>query len=159
MEAGFLDSGGKVNTLTDRGKANLTVFLPDENHSDQVRIIRLVLRDDIVFNTDSGPDYSGKRVHHVTHSRIVGRITDIDLESFTIQGNRVLSGANDHWILEEKETVLKLSLNDHTRYRINDRGDIRQVQGYELSRENEYSVVFSPYEEGPELEIITELRK
>ena len=61
--------------------------------------------------------------------------------------------------LEEKLTTQKLSLNDHVRCRINQNGDIRQVQGFELSTSKKYAVVYSPFKEAPELEIITEIRK
>ena len=159
LEASFLENGEKVKTSSEKSGSNLTLHLPDHNHSDQVRIVRLVLRDGIVFNMNEGPDYSGKRVHHVTRARIVGKVTDKDGVRFTVQGKRVVSGEKDFWILEEKETTKQFTLNDHVRYRINTNGDIRQVQGYELSRESEYSVVYSPYEEGPVLEIITEIRK
>jgi alpha-L-fucosidase len=157
LEARFLDNGEMIEIFNDEGSSNLIVKLPDHNHSDQVRIIRLLLEEEIRFDLDEGPNYSSNRVHHVTHSRIIGKITDIEGVTFTIKGRQVISNDKDHWILEEKETRLDLSLNDHLRYRINNKGDIRQVQGFELSKEKEYSVVYSPYKEGPELEIITEI--
>ena len=38
------------------------------------------------------------------------------------------------------------------------RGDVRLVRGYELDTGKEYRVVYSPYEDGPELEVITQMQ-
>jgi alpha-L-fucosidase len=158
IEANFLDNGEEIETNLDLKNTLLTVNLPNFNDSDKIKIVRLKLKNEIKFDTEQGPDYTGKQVHHVTHHRLYGKVTDINGINFTIQGRRFVSGQNDYEILEEKVTSKTFCLNDHVRYRINDKGDIKLVQGYELEKGQEYAVVYSPFEDGPELEIITEIR-
>ena len=50
---------------------------------------------------------------------------------------------------------MRLSLNDHVRYRINKNGDIRRVLGFDLDEDKRYAVIYSPYPDDPVLEIIT----
>jgi alpha-L-fucosidase len=158
LNAHFLDNGQNVQTIVDFDNALITVILPNYNEYDKTRIVRLTLKEDIKFEKNLGPDYSGKQIHHVTHQRIYGKITEIKGINFTIQGRRFVSGQNDYEIVEEKVTTKTLSLIDFVRFRINQKGDIKLVQGYELEKEKEYAVVYSPYEDGPVLEIITEIR-
>ena len=53
---------------------------------------------------------------------------------------------------------MKLSLYDHVRYWINENGEIERVMGYNLSEDEKYAVVYSPYPDAPVLEIITWLK-
>ncbi len=50
---------------------------------------------------------------------------------------------------------MAFSLNDHVRFRTNPKGEIRAVPGFDLEKGREYEVVYSPYPEGPEVEIVT----
>ena len=60
-------------------------------------------------------------------------------------------------LLEEKETTMSFTLNDHARFRINDKGEIQQVQGYDLEIGKNYHIAYAPYKNNPEVEIITML--
>lgn len=157
--ADFLDNGEKLQFRANVDEKSLRILLPDYNELDRTRIVRLTLAEPVSFDINAGPDYTDKPIRHVTHQRIYGKVIDNDGISFTFRGRRMVSRGKDYEYLEEEPAVLNLALNDHVRYRINTNGDIRQVQGFDLSPDKEYAVVYSPYKEGPELEIITEIRK
>lgn len=50
---------------------------------------------------------------------------------------------------------LDFNLNDHTRFRINENGEIHQVQGFNFQIGDRYNVAYTPTNDDPELEIFT----
>ncbi len=62
-------------------------------------------------------------------------------------------------ILEDQVTSMEFTLNDHVRFRTNFKGEIHQVQGFDLEIGKRYHIAYSPYKTGPEVEIITSLEK
>ena len=58
-------------------------------------------------------------------------------------------------VKKTNETTLKLSLNDHVRYRINNGKEIRRAPGFDFHEGKRYAVIYSPYPDEPVLEIIT----
>ena len=156
--ARFLDNGENVPFNSSPGNGALVVHLPESRSSEFHRIIRLELGGAPEFDLNSGPDFSPPKVDHVTRHRILGKITPLKSTQFSITGKKLVSSDRDYSIPDNKETTLQLSLNDHVRYRINEGGTIYQVQGFELSKQKVYDVVYSPYSRGPVVEIITEIR-
>ena len=73
------------------------------------------------------------------------------------KGNRIRRSDVGYEIYDEQEETMEFTLNDHVRFRTNKKGDIRTVQGFELEEGQKYEVVYSPYEEGSEVEIITKV--
>jgi hypothetical protein len=53
---------------------------------------------------------------------------------------------------------MSFSLNDNVKFRINDNGNILLVNGFTLEKGKTYKVVYSPYESGAVVEIITEMK-
>ncbi len=84
-------------------------------------------------------------------------IKSIEGTKFTFKGRIMGSKNGGEEILEEEETAMSFTLNDHVRFRINDKGEIRQVQGYDLEIGKNYHIAYAPYENNPEVEIITML--
>ncbi len=158
LEASFLDTDEKIKTQTDLDHAALTILLPDTKDSDAIRIVRLQFKGEIEFDENRGPDFIDRKIHHLTHLQIKGEMVEMDGITFTVKGHRHTSNEKDYTVYVEEESFQTLSLNDHVRYRISDQGDIRSVQGFELEKGKTYSFVYSPFEDNPELEIITEIR-
>jgi len=158
QKASFLDTKEAVEFKSNPENALLRLMLPADNPPNQLRIVKLEL-DNIDFDMEKGPDYVAPPVHHVTHKKIVGTITDVDGINFAFRGKIMSSVSGSQEALEDSETTLKFSLNDHVRFRTNFDGDIRQVQGYALEIGKQYHVAYSPFDEGPVVEIITKLER
>lgn len=158
LEATFLDTNEKLETQANSEQAALTILLPNTGATDTVRIVRLKLQGDPEFDKDHGPRFVDQKVQHLTRLQIKGEVVDQNDTTFTVKGHRHVSNEKDYSVYEDKESIQSLCLNDHVRYRINDKGDIRSVQGFELQKGKVYSFVYTPFEGNPELEIITEIR-
>lgn len=156
--ATFLDDGEQVGIAFNKSDASLKLKLPVDNPGSKLRIVKLEF-DKVEFDLERGPDYVAPSVHHVTHRKILGRVTELNGINFTIKG-RIMSSVNgSEEILEDKETTLELALNDHVRFRTNNDGDIRLVQGFNLDVGQKCHVAYSPFDSGPVVEIITLLEK
>jgi len=154
-KAGFLDSGNAVHT--ERISKNKTkIRLPEINHGNKTRIVKLELDDKPEFDLNAGPDYEGQKVHYVTTRLIKGEITESEGINFTVKGRHVVGPVFEQ--LENTVKTLSFELNDNVKYRINTKGDIRLVNGFELKKGKTYKVVYSPYKTGSVVEIITEMR-
>jgi alpha-L-fucosidase len=154
LRASFLDNGADIKIESNRKNAVLKLELPDDNITGQLRVIKMEL-DSMAFDLEHGPDYIPPPVHHVTHRKIVGTVTKIEGINFTVEGKIMISANGNEEILEEKETSMQFTLNDHVRFRTNFGGNIHRVQGYDLEIGQKCHVVYSPFEERQEVEIIT----
>lgn len=158
MEAYFLDNEEKIKIIRDSSDSGLTLLLPKINSMHEIRIVCLKLEDEVSFDTENGPDFIDNMVHHVTRRELIGKLTDIDGATFTIQGRIIISTKQGSQIHEQKETTKHFSINNHLRYRVSENGEIKLVHGFDLVKGKNYSVVFSPYEAGDVLEIVTEIK-
>ncbi|MDB4584104.1 alpha-L-fucosidase [Draconibacterium sp.] len=156
-KAAFLDSGEKVH-VEKLSKGKTKIFLPEKNIGEATRIVKLEIAGPVKFDLSAGPDFEGEKVEYVTTRLIKGKVTELDGTSFTIMGKRSDSTKEGYEVYSDVEKTFSFSLNDHVRFRTNDNGDIRSVQSLEIQKGKTYRVVYSPYEEGWVVEIITEMR-
>ena len=157
LNASFLDSGEKLFFFQDDDKAQKSIKLPEFNTAERVRIIKLEV-DGKEFDLTKGPDFFPPKIEHVTAKKIVGTIIEIDGIDFTFIGKHQIMSSYGFEVFEKSETNLEFTLNDHVRFRINKKGDIRNVQGFELEAGNKYEVIYRPYNEENELEMITKVK-
>lgn len=158
VRASFLDSGEAIPFTTDGGTASIAISLPDESDAENLRIVKLELAEPAKFDLDKGPDFSGRVVSHVTAQLVKGTVASIDGTTFVLKGFSKGSSKTgyEEWTQDEKTSTF--SLNDHVRFRINDRGDIRSVQSLEVQEGKTYKVVYSRFKKESVVEIITEMR-
>jgi alpha-L-fucosidase len=156
-KAYFLDDGSVVRFDHDPTSSLVNIGLPAVTQIGKVRIVVLELSDNLETDPLNGPEYVPPRIHHVNRTKIVGRIKNTENCEFEIAGKVVTTNKDGIEISHHEEITVKLSLNDHVRYRINEKGIIRSVLGYDLIDGEEYAVVYSPYPDKPVLEIITYL--
>ena len=145
-KAYFLDNGEILEFSQDAVNNNLEITLPVLSRDKRLRIVALELESDLKTDPANGPDYIPPTIRHLRYKKIVGTIRNLGNCEFEIKG------------IEAKkkiETTVKLSLNDHVRYRINENGEIRRVMGFDLSEDKRYAVIYCPYPDGPVLEIIS----
>ncbi len=154
--ASFLDTGDTLTFAQDENTPVLIMKLPEIKKAKGLRIIRLEV-DGKEFDTARGPDFVAPKIEHVTHRKITGTITKINGVDFSITGKRVISSKTGFEVYDENVENIQFTLNDHVRFRINKNGDIRAVQSLNLKEGSEYHIVYSPYKDKPELEIVTEL--
>jgi len=154
-KAGFLDSEQSV-VFEPVSKTKTKIILPEINQSSTARIVKLELESSPEFDLSAGPDFEGQKVHYVTTRLIKGKITAVDGTNFTLKGRHVVG--SDYEFYEETEKSLSFTLNDNVKFRINESGDIRLVNGYTLEKGKICKIVYSPYKEGAVVEIITEMR-
>lgn len=154
--ASFLDTGEELTYLQDENMAVLTINLPVVNAAKIPRIIRLKL-DSKEFDITRGPDFVSPKTEHVTFKKIKGTITKVHGINFTISGKEVISHQTGIEEYRKNVEAIELRLNDHVRFRINNNGDIRHVQSLNLTEGSEYHIVYSPYEDHREVEIVTKL--
>ena len=154
--ASFLDTGEKLAFEQNNNLAELIVKAPNINDANTLRIIKLEMEGK-KFDISKGPDFVAPAIAHVTHRKITGSITKINGVDFTITGKHVISSQTGYEIYDDKEETVQLTLNDHVRFRTNLNGDIRSVQNMELIEGSIYHVVYSPFKNAPEVEIITKL--
>lgn len=155
VKVGFLDSEQPL-LFEPVSKTETKIILPETNQINSTRIVKLELESKPEFDLNAGPDFEGQKVHYVTTRLIKGKITAVDGINFTVKGRHVVG--SDYEFYEETEKSLSFSLNDNVKFRINDGGDIRLVNGYALEKGKVCKVVYSPYKEGAVVEIITEMR-
>lgn len=153
--AGFIDTHETLEFDQDLSDARLRVSMPEANTQNTVRIVRLALETTPAFDRDRGPGHTTTPVHHVTHAMITGSVTAIDGVDFSVTGRRIVSDQAGAEIYSADVETISFTLNEHTRYRINDDGDIRAVQGFDLEPGARYHVVYAPLPENPVVEIIT----
>ncbi|MFV0565744.1 MAG: alpha-L-fucosidase [Flavobacteriaceae bacterium] len=118
--------------------ATLSVFLPENISSYTVPVICLDLSEFLKVAIDKGPVWQPEKIHHVTRKQITGTISVINETAFSITS---------------EETKMDFQLNENIEYRINNKGEIVQTQGFNLKEGQNYKVVYSPFEI-PEVEII-----
>ena len=131
--------------------------LPEINNSEMLRIIKLEV-DGKEFNTLKGPNFEAPKIEHLTHRKITGTINRINGVDFSITGKHVISSKTGFEIYDEQEETIQFSLNDQVRFRVNKNGDIRDVQSINFEEGLAYHIVYSPYNDKPAVEIITELQ-
>jgi alpha-L-fucosidase len=154
--ASFLDTGDKLTFMQEKNSPVLLLQLPEINETEKLRIIKLNV-DGKQFDLTRGPDFVAPKISHVTHKKITGTITKIDGVDFSISGKLMISNEIGFEESDEENTTIQFSLNDHVRFRINNNGDIRAVQNLMLKEGSQYHIVYSPYKNGPEVEIVTKL--
>jgi alpha-L-fucosidase len=153
----FLDTGEKLSFIQDKNTPELIIKLPEINNSKMLRIIKLEV-DGKEFNTSKGPNFEAQKIEHLTHRKIKGTINSINGVDFSITGKHVISSKTGFEIYDEQEETIQFTLNDHVRFRVNKNGDIRDVQNINVKEGLEYHIVYSPYKDKPEVEIVTELQ-
>lgn len=152
----FLDTGEHLSIVQGKNSPELTVGLPENNNAKELRIVKL-LTDGKEFDIAKGPDFEAPKVQHVSHKKITGTITRINGVNFSISGKQVISSKAGFELYDNQEETIQFTLNDHVRFRLNKDGDIRSVQNINLLEGAKYHVVYSPYKDGPEVEIVTKL--
>jgi alpha-L-fucosidase len=158
-KAYFLDNEEIIGFNQDWVSNKLKISLPTINRDKKIRIIVLEHREDLVTDPAKGPDYTPPQIKHLNPVKIVGTIRNLENCEFEIKGSIVITNTIGIEIDQENKMTVKLSLNDHVRYRVNKNGDIRRVLGFDLYEDEKYAVVYSPYPSAPVLEIITLLEK
>ena len=154
--ASFLDTGDKLTFVQDENTPVLIMKLPEINKEKKLCIIRQKV-DGKEFDLKRGADFVAPKIEHVTHRKITGIITKINGVDFSISGKHVISSQTGFEVYDEHVKTLQFTLNNHARFRINKNGDIRAVQSLDLKEGSEYQIVYSPYKDKPEVEIVTEL--
>jgi alpha-L-fucosidase len=154
--ASFLDTGKELFFSQDNENAEVSIELPDLNMAERLRIIKLEV-DGKEFDLSKGPDFIPPKIEHVTARKIIGTIADIDGVDFTFSGKHNKMSPEGYEVLDKSEETLEFTLNDHVRFRTHIEGDIRSVQGFELEEGKKYEVVYCPYREGNEVEIVTKV--
>jgi len=155
-KAELLGSDMPVIFEQDAESATVLIKLPTVNMLGPVPVIRLSLRNKPMFDMEKGPDYEPDKVHHVNAAMMRGTISKVDGINLTIKGFANVGHKIGYEMFSDDETTLKIALNDHVRFRISDRGDIRSVQGYPLVAGQNVDVVYTPNKEsGPVLEVLT----
>ena len=157
-KASFLDDGSIVGFDQDPLNSKLKIDLPAVSRNGTLRIVVLDLSGNLETDQMNSPDYVPPIIHHTNRIKIIGTIQNLENCEFEISGKVVSTNQTGFEVNQENETNVKLSLNDHVRYRINKNGNIERVLGYHLSEDEKYAVVYSPYPETPVLEIITWLK-
>jgi hypothetical protein len=156
VDVGILGSDARVALNQDIMEAQVTIELPEENKIGPVPVIKLILNNKPQFDLSRGPDYEPEKVEHVTAAMLRGTITAVDGIRLTVSGKRNVSSKTGYEEFDDKETTIKLSLNDHVRFRTSREGDIRSVQGFYLVPGQDVDIVYTPHKGAePELEIIT----
>jgi len=154
----FLDNGDPL-LFEKVSKTNTKIVLPELNAENTTQIVKIVLNDKPRFELNAGPDFEGQVVDYVTTQLIKGEITQVDGINFSIRGHHVIGTKGEGFeIYDENEKTMSFSLNDHVKFRINDNGNILLVNGFTLEKGKTYKVVYSPYESGAMVEIITEIK-
>lgn len=156
--ASFLDTGEELEFTQNKQNPVLSVHLPESNDSENLRIVKLQAAGKN-FDLKKGPNYLPPKIEHVTHQKITGTITEIDGINFSISGKHVRSSPSGYEIYSDEVEEKQFTLNDHVRFRVNNSGDIREVQNLILEEGSKYHVVYSPYKKNPEVEIITRLEE
>jgi alpha-L-fucosidase len=157
-KAYFLDDGSAVEFNRDPANSKIEIALPAVPRNGNLRVIALELSGDLETDPPNGPDFIPPVIHHTNRIKIIGNIRNLENCEFEITGKVVSSNQTGFEVNQEKETSVKLSLNDHVRYRINKSGKIERVLGFQLSENEKYAIVYSPYPDAPVLEIITWLK-
>ncbi|QGY42535.1 hypothetical protein GM418_02355 [Maribellus comscasis] len=152
----FLDTGEKLSVVQEKNSTSLMVELPEKNNANMLRIIKLETEGK-GFDLTKGPDFEGPKIKHVTSRKITGTITSINGVDFSILGKHVISSKTGCEIYDDQDETIQFTLNDHVRFRLNKNGDIRTVQNINLLEGSKYHVVYSPYQNGWEVEIVTKL--
>jgi len=153
----FLDTGEKLSFIQDKTVPELIIKLPEINNAKNLRIVKLEV-DGKEFNISKGPNFDAPKIKHVTHRKITGRIISINGVDFSITGKHVISSKLGFEIYDEQEETIQFTLNDHVRFRVNKNGEIRDVQSINFKEGLEYHIVYSPYKDKREVEIVTELQ-
>ncbi len=156
QSASFLDSGDNLTFVQEEKVSALTLQLPEINQGNSLRIIKLTV-DSKKFDKTKGPEFLPLKVSHVNHKKITGKITITNGVNFSITGNEVLTSKRGFEIYEEQVKTVKFTINGHTRFRYNRKGDIRTVHSLKFKEGQDYHVVYSHYKNGSVVEIITEL--
>jgi alpha-L-fucosidase len=155
--ASFLDTGKDLSYVQDENTPVLTIQLPEINNAKYTRIIKLNV-DRKEFDTTKGPDFVAPKIRHVTSIKITGTITKKNGVDFSFYGKKVIflkiEGVEAY---SKQAETMEFTLNDHVKFRVNNKGDIRQVQEFELNEGSRYHIVFSLHGDYPEVEIITKL--
>lgn len=154
--ATFLDSDEKLQFKQVKTNTELIVKLPEANNTKRLRIIKLKV-DRKSFDTKKGPNFMAPKTFHVTHKKITGNITKIDGIDFTISGKHVISSETGSEVYEQHNTTMQFTFNDHVRFRSNKNREVRTVQSPGLIEGGKYHVVYSPYENGADVEVVIEL--
>ena len=155
--ASFLDTGEELSFMQDNNTSELIMKLPEINTAEKLRMIKLEV-DGKEFNTSKGPDFEAPKIEHVTHRKITGIINNINGVDFSITGKHVISSKTGFEIYDEQEETIQFTLNDHVRFRVNKNGDILDVQSINFKEGLDYHIVYSPFKDKPEVEIVTELQ-
>jgi alpha-L-fucosidase len=155
--ASFLDTGEALSFMQDNNTSELIMKLPEINTAEKLRMIKLEV-DGKEFNTSKGPDFEALKIEHVTHRKITGIINSINGVDFSITGKHVISSKTGFEIYDEQEETIQFTLNDHVRFRVNKKGDILDVQSINFKEGLDYQIVYSPFKDKPEVEIVTDLQ-
>ncbi|MEN8230983.1 MAG: alpha-L-fucosidase, partial [Bacteroidota bacterium] len=131
-KAYFLDDGGTVGFDQDVANSKININLPADSRNGKLRIIALDLSGNLDTDPVNGPDYVPPRIHHLNRIKIVGTIKTHENCEFEFVGKIVSTNDTGFEIDQEEEKTVKLSLNDYVRYRINEKGIIRRVSGFDL---------------------------
>lgn len=152
----LLDTGERLSVNQDNNSIGLIVELPEKNDAKILRIVKLETEGK-EFIIEKGPDFEAPKDQHVTHKKITGTITRGDGVNFSISGKHVISSKTGFEIYDDQEETIQFTLNDHVRLRLNKNGNISAVQNINLLEGSKYHVVYSPYQDGWEVEIVTKL--
>lgn len=155
----FLDNSEILEFTQDIVSKKLKISLPTVSLDKKIRIIVLELAGDLKTDPIKGPDYVPPLIRNLNFVNIIGTIKKLENCEFEITGRVETTNTTGNLIPKEKDSTIKLSLNDHVRYRINRNGDIRRVLGFDLVEDKKYSVIYSPYPSAPVLETIELLEK
>ena len=155
----LLGSDLPVEYGQDTKDAIVRIKLPAVNSIGAVPVIKLDLKTQPHFDLDKGPDYEPDKVQHVSAAMMRGTITEVNGIHLTIKGFRNTGHKIGYELFSDEETTMKIKLNDHVRFRVSNKGDIRSVQGYPMVAGQNVDIVYTPHRGSePELEILTLLK-
>ncbi len=140
VKKAYLLAGKDVTSFSqDTNQTTLTLTIPDKAFDKPVPVVVLELEGQLDVDMQEGPTWQPPVIRHQNRQEMNGVLTETNGIDFTL-----VSGS--------KSTSFKL--NEQIEYRINDHGNIQQVQGFHLEKGNKYKVIYTPGNT-PWVEIIT----
>uniref|UniRef100_UPI0032176EDA alpha-L-fucosidase n=1 Tax=uncultured Draconibacterium sp. TaxID=1573823 RepID=UPI0032176EDA len=142
-KAYFLHNNEELKFEQALGNAALNIYLSEYDRQKTVPVVVLELESKLEINLAAGPTWLPPVIKHMPRKEVSGTAISVEGINFIIKDN-----TKEH----------SFSLNENIEYRINQNGEIRQVQGFHIEEEDLYRIVYTSENE-PVVKIITSIDK